>query len=280
MSDAHDESRDDTPSESSNPFDHITPDSTNTSLADASAGPPSGEPAHPMQVRIHLPERRPIVSYTLIGITVLVFLAQMASNNLLGGDYPAALGMKINDFIQAGQYWRFITPVLLHGNILHIGVNMYSLYVIGPGLERHYGHWQFLLLYVVCGITGVAASVIFSDANSLGASTAIFGLLGAYGALLFQNRRIFSGARAALNQVLRVAALNLLLGLAPGIDNWGHMGGLLGGVIVGLIGGPIYAVVRGEIPGIHLENQRPQSLLLVAGIAVAAVFVAAALFLI
>jgi rhomboid protease GluP len=230
-------------------------------------------------VRIHLPEREPIVTYALIGITVLVFLAQLGSKFLLDADFPAYFGMKINEFIDAGEYWRFLTPVFLHGNLLHIGVNMYSLYVLGPGLERHYGHWQFLLLYFAGGITGVVASYVFSDSNSLGASTAIFGLLGAFGAFLYLNREIFSGARGALNQVLRVAAINLLIGLSPGIDNWGHMGGLLGGVIVGLLGGPIYAVVAGDDASIHLENRRDVVSLALAGFGTTIVFVFISLFI-
>jgi rhomboid protease GluP len=109
----------------------------------------------------------------------------------LGFDVPAALGMKVNELIIHGQIWRLITPVLLHGSILHLGFNMYALYILGPGLERFYGHWRFLTLYLLAGFAGNVMSFIFSPNPSLGASTAIFGLLGAQGVFLYHNRGIY-----------------------------------------------------------------------------------------
>lgn len=282
MNDAHDPN--DAPEGEGGLFDQIhpsenrTPEPPGSGFEQAGAGVRMQTPVK--QVRVQLPQRQPIVTYSLIGLTALVFVAQFASQQLFGADIPAALGMKVNQFIRAGEYWRFITPVFLHGGLLHVGVNMYSLYVLGPQLERHYGHWQFGVLYFTCGITGVVASFLFSDSASLGASTAIFGLLGAFGIFLFQNRKIFSGARGALNQVLRVGALNLLLGLLPGIDNWGHIGGLIGGVLVGFIGGPVYTLVEtSQTDALSLANTRDAVSILIAGFGTALTFVIAALFL-
>jgi len=82
-------------------------------------------------------------------------------------------------------------------------------------------------------------SFLISPSPSLGASTAIFGLLGAEMVFFYQNRKLFgSGARRALQNVITVAAINLLIGLSPGIDNWGHLGGLFGGLIFTWFGGP------------------------------------------
>jgi rhomboid protease GluP len=129
--------------------------------------------------------------------------------------------------------------MLLHGSILHIGFNMYALNAFGTGLERRYGHGRFLLLYILGGFAGTVFSFLFSCAFSIGASGAIFGLVAAEGIFLFQNRKLFgSRVRQALNNVIFVVAINLFLGLQPGIDNWGHMGGLVGGLIFAFFTGP------------------------------------------
>ena len=85
------------------------------------------------------------------------------------------LGAKVNELILAGQVWRLITPILLHASILHIGFNMYALFVIGPQLERFYGHGRFLLLYLIAGFTGNVLSFVLSPNPSLGASTSVLG---------------------------------------------------------------------------------------------------------
>jgi rhomboid protease GluP len=185
----------------------------------------------------------PLVTYVLLGLTILIYAFQFGTETLLGTDIPAVLGMKINEAIMAGEYWRFLTPMFLHGSILHIGFNMYALIVIGSGLEQRMGHGRFLLLYTLGAFAGNVFSFLFSASPSLGASTAIFGLLGAEGVFLYQNRDLFGGqARRALQNVIGVAAFNLLLGLSPGIDNWGHVGGLLGGLAFSWFGGPKFGV--------------------------------------
>jgi rhomboid protease GluP len=163
--------------------------------------------------------------------------------------------MKINEYILAGQWWRLFTPMLLHGSLIHIGFNMYALYALGPGLESTYGHGRFLALYLIAGFAGNVLSFLFSGANSLGSSTAIFGLIGAEAIFLFRNRQIFgAGAQRALTNVLFVALANLMLGFAaPGIDNWGHIGGLLGGSFFAWFAGPLYTL-RGDFYAPRLED--------------------------
>jgi rhomboid protease GluP len=167
-----------------------------------------------------------------------------------------ALGAKANEAIRAGQLWRFFTPMLLHGSILHIGFNMYALMIFGAGLERRYGHGRFLLLYILSGFAGTVFSFLFSSAYSIGASGAIFGLVGAEGIFLFQNRKLFGArVRQALNNVIFVVAINLFLGLQPGIDNWGHMGGLMGGLIFAWFAGPHWEV-QGISPNLEVVDRR------------------------
>ena len=206
----------------------------NQSYENYSAPPPP--PAPPV---IHENLVSPVVTYVILAVTVVIYLLQVGTNALFGYDLPAELGMKVNEYIMAGQIWRLITPMFLHGSILHIGFNMYALVIIGSGLERRFGHWRFLLLYGLGSFAGNVMSFLISPSPSLGASTAIFGLLGAEMVFFYQNRKLFgSGARRALQNVITVAAINLLIGLSPGIDNWGHLGGLFGGLIFTWFGGP------------------------------------------
>jgi rhomboid protease GluP len=200
-------------------------------------------PPSPGYVLVKAPSTKPTVTYVLMGITIVIYLSQMISQYFLGGDYPASLGMKVNDLIVSGQLWRLITPVFLHGSILHIAFNMYALYALGPGLERHYGHTRFLVLYLLSGFAGNVISFWFSSAYSLGSSTAIFGLLGAEGVFLYRHKGLFGAtAQRALANVVIIAAINLVIGLSPGIDNWGHVGGLIAGTGFAWFAGPVYRV--------------------------------------
>ena len=217
------------------------------------------QPSSAGAVMVRLPERRPRVTYALLGLTVIVYLLQMATKFLLDMDIPAALGLKSNELILAGQWWRLLTPMLLHGSIMHLGFNMYALFVLGPDLERFYGSRRFLGLYLVSGFAGNVVSMIFSPAPSLGSSTAIFGLLGAQGVFLYQNREFLGGnARRALVNIVTLAVINFIIGLSPGIDNWGHLGGLLGGVLFAWFAGPVLQV-QGAYPDFVAVDTRSSS---------------------
>ena len=232
---------------------------------DYDSEPPIAEyrelPAQPPRPIVQLPPERPtpILSYSLIGITVLVYVLQYVSQSLYGGDLPAALGMKVNDAIKLGEYWRLITPVFLHGSLMHIGFNMYALSIMGPGLELRFGRSRFLLLYFLCGFAGNIMSMIMSPFPSLGASTAIFGMIGAQGVFVFQNRDWFPDrGRSALRSIITISAINLVLGLSPGIDNWGHIGGLVGGVIFTFLAGPLLRPQTGPLgTPIGVSDERP-----------------------
>lgn len=213
-------------------------------------------PPQPRQATLRLPRRNPYVTYTILALTVLVYLLQMLTTWWLGYDLPALWGIKQNAHIIAGEVWRLFTPMLLHGNLLHIGFNMYAITILGPQLERHYGHAKFLILYFVGGFAGVVASFALTEAPSLGASTAIFALLAAQGVFAYQNQAVFGAqARRALRSILNIALINFLIGLSPGIDNWAHLGGAMGGALVSWFGGPLYKI-KGEMPDLYLENQR------------------------
>jgi rhomboid protease GluP len=210
-----------------------------------------------------------------MGITIFVFLLQLGSKMLWGYDLPAALGLKENSLIQSGQLWRLFTPMFLHSTtlILHIVFNMYALYAFGTGLEPHYGHARFLALYLLSGFTGNVLSLLLSPAPSLGASTAVFGLLGAEGIFLYHNRRILGPrAQRALTNVIVVALINLMLGFSSGfVDNWGHIGGLVGGALLAWFGGPILDV-QGVPPDLELVDRRSHAAFLRAALGVGLLF--------
>jgi membrane associated rhomboid family serine protease len=152
-------------------------------------------------------------------------------------------GAKDNDLIIQGQYWRFITPIFLHANLLHVGLNMLNFFVLGIFLERLVGHLRFLLIYLLTGIISIIASFYFMPQEiSVGASGAIFGLVGAYSVFVLTHRRAFrnNGIPALLWLVL-IIGVNLSVGLfVPNVDNYAHLGGLLSGCLLGWWFMPLY----------------------------------------
>jgi rhomboid protease GluP len=237
----------------------------NQSFPQGNSSTPLSQPTPapvPQEVRIPLPFLVPKVTYTIIGFTVFIYVLQLlatgsgyASN---GVDLLVFHGAKINQFIRDGELWRLITPVFLHASPMHIFFNMYALLSIGSLLERHFGHARFALLYFIGAFTGNVFSFLLGDDSvpSVGASTAVFGLIAAEAIFFYQNRSLFgSYARQALSNTGVIIVINLFISLAPGIDGWGHVGGLLGGAIFAWFASPIWKVV-GLPPEIKLEDQR------------------------
>jgi membrane associated rhomboid family serine protease len=149
-----------------------------------------------------------------------------------------AFGEKNNALIRAGQYWRFLTPLFLHGSLPHLLTNSISLIWLGAQMEQIYGSRRYFLIYMVAGIAGNIASFLFNPGPSLGASGAIFGLVGA--GLIFPLRfwgLVPKRARfQILSQLTIVTVVNLGIGFQYGsyIDNAAHVGGLLGGGLAAL----------------------------------------------
>jgi membrane associated rhomboid family serine protease len=170
---------------------------------------------------------RPYVSYALIGICLVVFAFQ----TLLGNEFDARWEMWPNGVAAFDQYYRLLTATFMHGGLLHIGFNMYVLWVLGPSLENLLGHVRFATLYLLAGLGGSVASFWFSDPRvpSLGASGAIFGLMGAYVV-------VGKALRADITQVLVLIGINVAIGfVASGIDWRAHLGGLVTGALVAAV---------------------------------------------
>ena len=170
----------------------------------------------------------PVVMGIII-ITGIFYIAQL----LIGRNFTEGFA-SFGPAIANGQWWRLVTPIVVHASGLHIALNMFVLYIYGPNVEQAYGHLRFLLLYLLCGISGSAFSYSFgSGAPSVGASGAIFGVVGALLIYLY-NRRTSQFIAQYLRGILMFLALNLVIGLAiPNIDVMAHLGGLAGGVVLG-----------------------------------------------
>lgn len=182
-------------------------------------------------------QKNTIVTYTLIGINIFMFiLSAILSGNVMDikTGVLVDLGAKYNPAIVQGQWFRLITCVFLHGGLIHIAANMYSLYAIGPLIENLYGKYKYLAIYLISGIISSLFSFWFSAYVSIGASGAIFGLMGAIFIFAFKERKRIG--KDFLTNITSVLVINLFIGLSiQGIDNFAHLGGLLSGVTFGLI---------------------------------------------
>jgi len=197
--------------------------------------------------RLSLPLGRPRAVWVLLAINVIIFLLSgLLSRNLFSPSNSVLdiLGAKVNSLIQAGQYWRLITAMFLHGSLLHIGFNAYALYVLGPEAERIYGTPRFLALYFIAGLAGGVASYALTPRDSVGASGAIFGLIGGLGAFYYVSRGLLGEiSRQQLGNLITVIMINLLIGFSsPVIDNTAHIGGLIGGAAIGWMLAPRFQV--------------------------------------
>ncbi|KAL8234565.1 hypothetical protein R6Q59_020665 [Mikania micrantha] len=186
------------------------------------------------------PTRGPVnnrrLTNILLAINVLVYVAQVASQGQV-----LMWGAKINSLIDKGELWRLVTSAFLHANVGHLMINCYSLNSIGPTMEHLSGPRRYLAIYVASAVTSSTVSYWFSKAPAVGASGAIFGLVGSFAIFVLRHNKMFKGGVGDLNHVARVIALNMAIGLlSQGIDNWGHLGGLLGGVATSWLIGPAW----------------------------------------
>lgn len=176
--------------------------------------------------------KKPVITYALIVLNIMVYLFMVLYD--IDGNYFYVLANNY-EFVQSGQIYRLITSMFLHSDIIHIACNMYALYILGPIVERYYGKTKFLFIYMLSGILGSVFSAAFMSADtiSMGASGAIFGLLGSIAYFTYYYRATLQGLLRS--QILPVIILNLALGfMIPGIDISGHIGGLLGGILISM----------------------------------------------
>lgn len=171
---------------------------------------------------------KPIFTYLFIAFQVLMFFLLEINGGSTNTETLVAFGAKENSLIAAGEWWRLLTPIVLHIGIAHLAFNTLALWSVGTAVERMYGSGRFLLIYLAAGITGSIASFVFSPYPSAGASGAIFGCLGALLYIALSNRKMF--LRTIGTNIIVIIIINLGFGFAvSNIDNSGHIGGLIGG---------------------------------------------------
>ena len=175
-------------------------------------------------------QKKPIIlTYGILGLLVAIFIYSIVGNkDALIFNYAVNGG-----FIRGGQIYRLLTGAFIHVDPMHLLCNCYSLYIIGSQIETFYGKKKFALIYLISALTGSLLSISMNDGNSIGASGAIFGLLGAY-AYFGYHYRVYFGS-VLLKQVIPIIILNLAIGFAvSGIDNFAHIGGLIGGFLISM----------------------------------------------
>ena len=196
--------------------------------------------------------KKPIVTYSLIFICILVFILMYVLGNGSTDNYTLLVfGANVDTLTKNGDYYRLFTSMFLHIGILHLLCNMYSLYIIGKEVENVFGKVKYLIIYLLSGIAGSILSLAFNH-NTIcaGASGAIFGLLGA---LLYFGYyyRTYLGATLT-RSIIPVIVLNLIIGFtSSGIDNAAHIGGLVGGILIAMaVGVPDKSNNNNKINGI------------------------------
>jgi membrane associated rhomboid family serine protease len=191
---------------------------------------------------------RPWLTWALIAVNSFYSTAAILDERL--NDNTVSLiefGAKNRLLIGSGDWWRLVTAAFLHQGFLHLAINMYALWVLGSFCEVLYGRARYLLIYLGAALGGSLASYYLTDQNSVGASGAVFGLLGAALVLGFRHQKRLPAVmgRKLRGSLLFWLAVNLALGmLIPVIDNWGHLGGLVGGSALALFLGDL-AFARG-----------------------------------
>ncbi len=170
----------------------------------------------------------PYITIAIVAINVLIYLGTQ-----LTGTYEKVIEAfwVFGPRIRTGEYYRLITGMFLHGSPLHLLFNCIILYQIGSQLESFIGRFKFLIIYFIAGLSGSLFSMIFSNVPSIGASGAIFGLLGS---LIYfgYHYRVYLG-NYVKTQLIPLVLINLAIGFSfENIDNFAHIGGLIGGTIM------------------------------------------------
>ena len=186
---------------------------------------------------------RPRVTYALLALNLLLWVTLEISGGSANAQVLIDFGALSAPLVVDGEYWRLFTAMFLHAGVMHILANSLSLFIFGQIVERTHGHARFVLIYLLAGLFGSVASLtINSTGVGVGASGAVFGIVGALAAYFVANRRVMGDlGRQNLMGLLVLVAINIAFGLtSPGIDNWAHVGGLASGFLLGMALGPLY----------------------------------------
>ena len=189
--------------------------------------------------------RRRTPATTLLIIAILIgFAIEVVTGAWLDQIKLAELGAIVPPYVRAGEYWRLLTAMFLHGDgtirgdLLHLGMNLFALFQLGSLYEVMFGTRRFLVVYFVSGIAASITSYLHNVGSSVGASGAIFGILGAFIFSVWRSPRWRHerAARGIVKQLLFWIAANLVIGATiPQIDLAAHLGGLVTGLLLGAL---------------------------------------------
>jgi rhomboid protease GluP len=206
----------------------------------------------PQRKWLRIPLDRPIFTGITLGILLAFYIPVMLSEETANALY--GFGWKENSLIVEGEWWRLVTSTLLHGPLYHIFFNGYALFMLGSDLESFFNRWRFLAIYWVSALGGSVASFAFSPVPSVGASGAIFGLIGALAVYFGLHRGLFGRiGQAQFWNIIVVIVLNVGIGLSRifPIDNAAHIGGLVVGAAAGYVLCPRYALSDWRFPNVR-----------------------------
>lgn len=190
------------------------------------------------------------MTWLLLGANIALFLLTELQGGSTAVEVLIRLGAMESWLIASGEYWRLFSAMFLHSGLIHLGFNVIGLLIFGHQIERLYGYARFLVIYILAGLAGSITSYAFNlssapHAIGVGASGAVFGILGALVAFFLSNRGLLGKmGRQTLTGLLALAAINLAVGfIMPGIDNFAHIGGFAGGLLLGMAYSPRYRPV-------------------------------------
>ncbi|KAH9715011.1 hypothetical protein WN944_022318 [Citrus x changshan-huyou] len=200
------------------------------------------------------------------------FSFQPRSENSLFGPSTATLkklgGLSRNLVVYDGEIYRFFSCMWLHANVIHLLTNSLAILFIGVKLEEDFGFLRIGLLYVLSGFGGGLLSCLHQDESqqtlqiSVGASGALFGLLGASLSEIITNWTLYTNKCVSITMLILVIGVNMAIGFMPGIDNMAHIGGFVSGILLGfiLLLRPQYGYVSGPYiaPGYELNHKKPK----------------------
>ena len=175
------------------------------------------------------------VTWTLLGVMLVTWLAMEASGGSGDRDVLLRFGAKWGPRIADGEWWRLVAPIFLHIGFFHLLANSFALVIFGGVVERTFGARNYVTVYLVAGVFGNIVSYWAAPSLGAGASGAVSGIVGAYGAFLLTNRSVFGEmGRRSLTTIGVIVAINVVFGLvAQGVDNWAHLGGFASGLALG-----------------------------------------------
>ena len=220
-----------------------------------------------------IPRSKPIFTIFFLIVISIMFFIEVLSGALTSETKIIQLGAKWNEGISNKEYWRFITSSFLHGNLIHLFLNQTALYVFGKEAESIYGPFRFLFIFLFSSWCATLSSYIFSLNISIGASGAVFGLIGSLAGFYFLQKKKLSGAELKFKTMYTLVIINLIFGLVyPRVDNYAHIGGLLAGIFISTILCPSYILEKDESNGI-LSVKRKNKLLLETALSLFSIFI-------